>query len=123
MAVVKNWNSNVGIGCQNDFGAQFSTVNYSATLAANTATALTVPTGSGIGKANDTKSKFLAVFGYAAGVTVFVANNGTSAKPAGGTFAATTSVANPACREVKSGDVLSCFSTAGGDMTVAFYAI
>ncbi len=123
MAVIKNWNSNVGIGCQNDFGAQFSSTNYSVTLSANTATALTVPSGSGIGKANDTKAKFLAVFGYASGVTVFVANNGTSAKPAGSTFALTTSVANPPCREVKAGDVLSCFSTAGGDMTIALYAI
>lgn len=123
MAVVKNWNSNVGIGCQNDFGAQFSNTNYSATLAANTATALTVPSGSGIGKANDTNAKFLAIFGYAAGVTVFVANNGTAAKPASGSFAATTSVINPACREVKAGDVLSFLSVAGGDITVALYAI
>lgn len=124
MAVVKNWNQNVGLGCRNDFGAQFSNTNYSATLAANTATTLTVPTGSGIGKANDTTyNKFLAVFGYASGVSVFVANNGTGAKPAGGTFAATTSVLNPPCREVQSGDTLSFFSTAGGDVTVAFYSI
>jgi hypothetical protein len=48
-----------------------------------------------------------AIFGYEAGVTVWVAINATAAAPTAGDFAACTSFPNPQGFKVKSGDVIS----------------
>ncbi len=101
----------------NGFGLQFSDTNYSATIAANTATSLTVP-------GNSTTTKFLAVFSFTPGGSVYVANNETAAVPAGSSFASTTSVLNPTARVCNTGDVLS-FITAdvADDIQVSFYGL
>ncbi len=124
MGVMKNWNLNVALNCFNDFGQQFGLQNYNCALAATTDTTLTVPLFTGVGKVNDQVPKIFAVFGYASGVTVYVANNAITALPSlAASFTQDSSIINPICREVKGGDVLHFYSVAGGNMTVAFYAI
>lgn len=91
----------------------FSDDKYSAALATSTATALTVPIA---------HPKYVAIFTYEAGATVWVANNATAAVPAGASFATTTSELNPVAREVKAGDVLSfTTSDASAVVGVTFY--
>ena len=123
MGVMKNWNLNVALNCFNDFGQQFGVQNYNCAVAATTDTTLTVPNFTGLGKANDQNPKIFAVFGYAGSVTMYVANNATALPTLAGSFTLDNSVINPSCREVKGGDVLHFYSVAGGNMTVAFYAI
>lgn len=123
MGVLKNWNMNTALNCFNDFGVQFASTNYSALIPATTDTTLTVPDYTGIGKLNTQNPKIFAVFGYASGTTMFVAVNGTALPSRTGSFVAENAVINPVCREVVGGDVLHFYSVAGGDVTVAFYAI
>ena len=126
MAVIKNFNTNLALNLFNDFGSQFAGVGstYSANIAATTDTPLTVPSGSGKGKANDTNAKFLARFRYQAGTTVFVSVNGTSAAPSlTGSFVANASIINPECKEVKAGDILHFYSAATANITVELFAI
>ena len=108
----------------NGFGSPFSDTIYTATLAAATATALTVPSKAaiGMGSATSVKNTYLAVFSYAPAAKVWVANNGTAAVPGGAAFAASTSELNPPSKKVKAGDVLSFICTAGADVSVAFYS-
>jgi hypothetical protein len=68
-------------------------------------------------------SSFLAIFGYAAATEFWVSVNGTAAVPVGANFAASTSELLPGAYVVKAGDVIQAISTAGGDMSVSFYAI
>lgn len=108
----------------NGFGSPFCDTIYTATLAAATATALTVPGKAAIGMASAgiSKNTYLAVFSYAPSAKVWVANNGTAAIPAGAAFAASTSELNPPAKIVKAGDILSMICTAGADVSIALYS-
>lgn len=101
-----------------DFGLQFSNLLYNATVAATTDTTLTVP-----GDA----PRYKAVIKCGTDVVMWVALNQVADVPAGGTFAADTSELVPVngvlCREVAKADVLHFYSTAGGDVSVSFYAL
>lgn len=129
MATIKNFNTNLALNLFNDFGSQFTQTAFSVALAATTNTALTVPSGSGVGKANDITPKFLARFRYAAGTTTFVAvetasNGVTTAAPSlTAAFVANQSIINPECKEVKGGDILHFYSVAGANVTVELFAI
>ena len=108
---------------QNGFGLPFSNTAYSATLAANTDTTLTVPTGSALGAPEATAvNKYIAVIDYSVN-NVWVALNATAAFPAGAAFATTTSELLPLGKYVKAGDVLHFISATGADVSVTFYAI
>lgn len=109
----------------NGFGLQFSLDKYSATLATGVDTTLTVPAGGPLGSGtNFTTNRYIAIFSYEPGSTVWVALNGTAAVPAGGTFASTTSELLPTARFVKSGDILH-FKTADASAVVGvtFYVL
>lgn len=102
-----------------DFGLNFPSVKYSATLAITTDTTLTIP-----GKAQ----RYKAIMTCETGGYVWIALNATAAAPGGSSFAATTSELITAgqrlCREVKAGDVLHFFSgTATTDMSVVLFAL
>lgn len=102
-----------------DFGAPFSNLLYSATLANDTDTELTVPSSA---------PRYKAVMKAETDAVIWVALNQVADEPAGASFAADTSEMIPIngvlCREVKAGDVLH-FITGGTDLdvSVAFYAI
>lgn len=109
----------------NGFGIMFAADNYSATLANDTDTTLACPVSSTLGGASSqAHNKFLAIFSYQPGASVWVANNATAAKPAGSTFASTTSTLNPSARQVQAGDTLHFYTD---DTTavvgVTFYAL
>lgn len=98
----------------NGFGVQFSNINYKTILSATVEQHFTVPS---------TASKWLAVFSFEPGSSVWVDNNNTAALP-GGSFAATTSQLNPAGREVNSADVLSFITNdTTAEIGVSFYAL
>lgn len=100
----------------NSFGLPFSTQNYSTTLLANVAQALTVPAATGV-------TKYLAVFAFEPGAKVWVANNATAAKP-GASFATSTSTLNPVARVVTVADVLNFITgDTSVEVGVSFYAI
>jgi hypothetical protein len=115
----------------NGYGLQFSNSKFSVTLSVTTDTTLAVPLAGSMGAPLDTVNKFLAVISVynATGEgEVWCANNATAAKPAGSSFAATTSdmiVQNKDyAREVKAGDVLHFYSpVADTDVSVIFYAL
>lgn len=120
------YNPNKSIQGINGFGLPFCSVIYSATLAANTDTTVTVPGASPMGAiAANVKNKYVAVITSAAAAT-YMAVNATAAKPVGGTFASVTSgmlpTGQPYARYVNAGDVLHFISNAGSDVTVEFYA-
>ena len=101
-----------------DFGLRFSNLKYSATLAAATDTALTIP-----GDA----PRYKAVI-KTNSTGVWVSLNETAAIPAGASFASSDSELVPAnsslCREVKSGDILHFFNTAGAaGVIVVLYSL
>ncbi len=123
MASISNLNINPNYKGINGESTFFSNTIYSAQLAATTATALTVPGSSGMGANAQNVTKYMAKFSYEAGKNVFVANNATAAAAAGASFAAATSILNPAYKEVKFGDVLSFFATAQAYVTVEFFAV
>jgi hypothetical protein len=102
-----------------DFGLRFAGKKYSASLAANTDTTLTIP--------GDAPTYKMVVKVEANGL-VWMATDATAAVPAGSTFAATTSElindAKSVCREVAKGDVIHFFTaTAGTDVSVVLYAL
>ncbi len=125
MAVTKNFNTNLALNLFNDFGSQFAGIRstYSAKLGATTDTTLVVPLGSGVGKENDAKAKFLARFRYAPAAQVWVANNVDATPSLTGSFVANASIINPECKEVKGGDTLHFYATAAADISVEFFAI
>lgn len=109
----------------NGFGLAFSDTKYSATLVQNADTTLTVPQGNTMGSGHSTTgNKFLAIFSFEPGSSVWVALNATAATPAGGTFAAVSSELNPTARYVSAGDVLH-FKTADTSalVGVTFYVL
>ena len=101
-----------------DFGQQFPSLKYSAAVAATTDTLLTVP-----GDA----PRYKALIKSSVDAVMWVALNEVADVPAGAGFAADTSELVPVngqmCREVVAGDVIHFYSTAGGDVSVVFYAI
>lgn len=108
----------------NGFGSPFCSQIFSATLAGAMDTTVAVPTTASMGLPTaNAHNKFIAVFSYQPALKVWVANNAVAAVPVGAGFAATTSELNPPAKYCKSGDTLHFFSTAGGDVSVAFYAI
>jgi hypothetical protein len=108
----------------NGFGLPFCDTIYSATLTASTNTTIAVPLTSATGAPTATTyNKFMAVFSYSSGATVFVALNKTAAVPVGATFAATTSEINPTAKMVKSTDTINVISSGTPSVTIAFYAI
>jgi hypothetical protein len=54
---------------------------------------------------------------------MWVANNATALPSLTGSFVANATALNPRCKEVKGGDTLNFYSTAGGIVGVEFYAI
>lgn len=116
----------------NDFGQQYSSQIYSATLTAATNTQLSVPGGgimggiSSYGSSID-KNKVYAVIRTTG--DVWVAVNQTADVPAGASFAQDTSelVTNvlDKCYLVNVGDVLNFFSKTGTtpSVSVAFYPV
>lgn len=117
----------------NDFGQLISDQIYNATLAQNTATALTVPGGGIMGNITSygesiNKNYMLAVIRVNYGNTAFLTVNKTSAAPAGASFALATSEIitsdNPRAIRVAVGDIMSFFSTlATTSVSVSFYAL
>lgn len=118
------YNVNTVLQGVNGYGTPFCDTIYTSTLAAATATALTIPGKAAIGMASaaTTKNTYLAVFSYTPGAAVWVANNGTAAIPAGAPFALSTSELNPPAKIVKAGDILSMICTAGTSVSVALYS-
>lgn len=84
----------------NGFGLNISNVIYSTTLAAGVAQSLTIPISS------IDSPRYLAIFTCEPGGIFTWAQNDVATLP-GGSFALTTSEANPIARVVKAGDVLS----------------
>lgn len=109
----------------NGFGLPFTSDKYSATLTTLTDTTLTVPGSSAMGAAcATTYNKFIAIFSYEPGASVWVALNETAAVPAGSSFASTTSELLPSARSVQDGDVLHFYSSDdSASVGVTFYAL
>jgi hypothetical protein len=101
-----------------DFGLRIADVKFSAAVAATTDTPLTIP-----GMAQ----RYKMVVKVEPDGEAWMAIGATAAAPAGGSFASTTSEmitgAEKTCREVKAGEVVHFYSTAGADIGVALYAI
>lgn len=99
----------------NTFGRPFSSQIFTATLAANTHSTITVPSNF---------PNWIAYFAYKSGVDVWVSINGTAAVPAGSTFAAAVSELNPEILKVKAADVIDIITaTATTDVSVSLYAV
>ena len=125
--MAQQYNVNSKVMGVNGFGRQLSQTIFNARLAATTVTALAVPDTGALGLATtgtSSTNKFLALISYEDGAIVFVAVNQTADAPAGASFAADTSVINPSCLYLNSGDALSFFATAADvDVSVEFYSI
>lgn len=109
----------------NGFGLQFSLDKYSATLVQSTDTTLAVPVSGPFGSGQSTTvARFIAIFSYQPGATVWVANNATAAVPAGASFAAVSSELLPTARYVKAGDVLHFITPdTSAQVGVTFYVL
>lgn len=125
MAVLQNFDYNPNLGGVNGFGrkAPAAGTTYYCQLGATTDTSLTVPSIAGVGRAANNTSRMLAIFGYASGATVFVANNATAAVSTSSSFAAVNSTINPSAFVVEAGDVLHFYALAQGYVSVEFQAI
>lgn len=120
-----NFSMTRDINGYNGFGLPFSVDKYSATIVADTDATLTVPSAGPLGSTSSTYSnKYIVIFNYEAGASVWVALNATAEKPAGATFASTTSELNPSARYVKAGDVLHFLTPdTSAQVSVVFYAL
>ena len=89
------------ISGSNSFALPFSRIvdqaSFNTTLALGVAQSLIVP---------GSHQRWVAIFSYEPGSSVWVANNETAAVP-GGAFAVTASELNPVAREVQADDVIS----------------
>lgn len=121
---------------QTDFAQLFSDTNYSATLAATTDTALTVPGTSTMGvmtsynkdAVDNGNNKVRAIIRCTAAKDVWMCVNGTAAVPAGSSFATVTSeLLNgqyPIARDVIVGDVIHFYTAASNVVvSVSFYSL
>lgn len=108
----------------NGFGAPFCDKIFTTTLGANTEATVTVPStlSPGMAPSATTSNTFLAVFGYSAAATVFVAKNATAAVPAGNSLQSSTSEINPPAKIVKAGDVIHIVSAGTPSVSIAFYS-
>ena len=98
----------------NSFGLPFSEYMYNTTLASGVAQTLTVPSD---------YPKWIVVFGYEVGATVWVAHNATAAIPSVA-FAKIVSEVAPVARSVKAGDTLSFITPdTNAQVGVIFYAL
>lgn len=109
----------------NGFGLQFALDKYSATILQSTDTTLAVPLTGAFGSGQSTTvARFLAIFSYQSGSTVWVANNAVAAIPVGATFAAVSSELLPTARYVKAGDVLHFITPdTSAQVGVVFYVL
>ena len=94
--MISHVNATRDVAGNNLFGLPFSKFLFNSTLSIGAEQTLDIP--------GDT-AKWLAIFSYQPGSSVWVANNETAAS-AGGSFASTDSELNPVAREVKAGDQL-----------------
>lgn len=109
----------------NGFGLAFSDTKLSATIAQSTDTTLTIGGNAAMGAAAAQVNKYIVIFSYEPGATVWVAPNATAAIPAGASFASTASELNPSARTVEVGDVLHFFTpdSGGASVSVLIYAL
>jgi hypothetical protein len=96
------------------YAPQFSNTNYNTTLSANAEQHFTVPS---------TNSKWIAIFSFEPGASVWVSNSDTAATPSS-SFATSLSQLNPSARTVYAGEVLSFISpNTTAEIGVSLYAI
>jgi len=106
----------------NGFGLPFCNTISTVTLAAATEATVATPGAGGMGTLGAIKDKYIAVFSYKPGTSVWVAVNETAAVPAGAAFAASTSELNPSAKYLAAGDVVHVISAdASAHVSVAFY--
>jgi hypothetical protein len=103
-----------------DFGLRFSNLQVSASLAATTDTAWTIPNAA---------PRYKAIINSSGAVWVALQPKGTpsivAAVPVGASFATTTSelVSGKLCRDVRAGDTLHFFtSTASTNVSIVLYS-
>ena len=108
------------VASDNDFGATVSNTKLSGALVAVMEANVTVPGASTESGTVTSYKRFKSVMRCTA--DFWFANNATAVVGIGA-ITATDSELNPPCREVKAGDVLSFISTAGGELSIALYAI
>lgn len=100
-----------------DFSLRFAGLQYSATLAVNTDTLLTIP---------DISRRYKAVLKCAPASMVWVAINQVATVPVGASFAVTSSELIPQnglCREVVAGDIIHFISAAASQVSVVLYYV
>ena len=97
----------------NAYAPDFADINYNTILAANIEQHFTVPSN---------VSRWIAVFSFTPGASVWASNLDTAVIPTG-SFAASLSQLNPATRTVKAGDVLSFISDDTAEVGVSLYAV
>src|SRR3990167_2155003 len=108
----------------NGFGLAFALDKYSADLAQSTDTTLTVPSSGMLGNVANNVNKFIAIFSYEPGASIWVSLNETAASPVGATFATVSSELNPAARVVNAADVLHFITTdTSAQVGVLFYGL
>lgn len=107
----------------NGFGLPFCDTVFTATLVADTLATVTIPGNATLGPTVYQIDKFLAVFSYEPGSSVFVAVNGDAELPNGDDFEQSNSELNPSCKLVRAADVLSFVSNnIAAHVSVAIYA-
>ena len=130
-----NYDLNPNLEGNNGFGRQPATYNgnvigsYNTQLAATTDKTVTVPKGVGAGRLANNTPKILAVFGYQAASTVFVAvataSNGvtTAAPDTSGTMTANPAIINPTALLVNGGDIIHVYPAAQAFVSIEFYSV
>lgn len=99
----------------NTFGRVPADLKYSASLTTSSDQSVTVP---------NTAVKWLAIFSYEPGASVWVAIGTAASAPVGATFAATSSELNPVAYELNSGEVIHFLtSDVSANVGVSFYVL
>lgn len=130
MANILTYQINPNLQGVNGFSRKPATAIYNTQLAATTDKSLTVPSTAAIGNfADNSTPKFLAIFSYESGKTVFVGNStptaiiSSAAPDTSGNIVAGSSVINPSAFLVSAGDTLHFYATAQAFISVEFYAV
>ena len=77
-----------------------------------------------LGNVGNNVNKFIAIFSYEPGASIWVSLNETAASPVGATFATVSSELNPAARVVNAADVLHFITTdTSAQVGVVFYGL